>query len=89
MERPKKIIRIIKSRKVSWIRYVACIGEKINANRASVGTPEGIRLLGRPRRRREDNVKIDLREIGWCGIDWIRLVLNRYQRRVLVNLPIL
>jgi hypothetical protein len=61
------------------------MGEKSNANRALVGIHEGIRSSGRPILRREDSVEIDLREIGWCGMDWIRLLLDRDQRRELVN----
>jgi hypothetical protein len=50
-----------------------------------VGEPEGKRPLGRPRRRFVDNIKIDLREVGWDGMDWIDLAQNRDQRRALVN----
>jgi hypothetical protein len=46
------------------------MGEKRNAYRILVGKPGSKRLLGRPRRRRVDNIKIDLREIGWDGVDW-------------------
>jgi hypothetical protein len=44
-----------------------------NAYRILVGKPEGKRPLGRPRRRWVDNVKMDLREIGWAGVDWINV----------------
>jgi hypothetical protein len=47
--------------------------------------PERKRLLGRPRRRWVDNIKIDLREIGWGGMDWIELAQDRDQWRALVN----
>jgi hypothetical protein len=50
-----------------------------------VGKSQGKRSLGRPRRRRVDNVKIDLREIGWGSTDWIDLVQDRNQWRVFVN----
>jgi hypothetical protein len=50
-----------------------------------VGKPEEKRPLGRPRRRWEDNIKMDLREIGWAGIDWINLAQDRDHWRVLVN----
>jgi hypothetical protein len=50
-----------------------------------VGKPEGKRLLGRPRRRWEDNIRMDLREIGWCGMYWIDLAQDRDQWRALVN----
>jgi hypothetical protein len=48
-------------------------GEKRNAYRIVVGKPEGKRPLGRPRHRWEDNIRMDLREIGWAGRDWIDL----------------
>jgi hypothetical protein len=47
------------------------MGERRDAYRALVGKPEGRRPLTRPRRRWEDNIKMDLREVGWRGIDWI------------------
>jgi hypothetical protein len=50
-----------------------------------VGKPEGKRPLGRPRRRWVDNIKIDLREIGWDGMDWIEMAQDRDQWRSLVN----
>jgi hypothetical protein len=59
--------------------------EKRNAYRILVEKPEGKRLLGRPRCRREDNIKTDLRELGWGGMDWIDLAWNRDQCRTLVN----
>jgi hypothetical protein len=49
------------------------MGETRNAYVILVGKPEGKRPLGRPRRRRVDNIKMDLREIGWDGRDWIEL----------------
>jgi hypothetical protein len=49
------------------------MGEKRNASGILVGKPEGKRPLGRPRRRWVDNVKMDLRQIGWDGVDWIDL----------------
>jgi hypothetical protein len=79
------IIRMIKSRKMRWARHVARIGAKRNAYRILVGKPEGKRPLGRPRRRWVDNMKIDLREIGWVGMDWIDLAQDRDRWRALVN----
>jgi hypothetical protein len=61
------------------------MGETRNAYRILVGTPEGKRPLGRPRRRWVDNIKIDLREIGWDGVDWIDLAQDSDQWRALVN----
>jgi hypothetical protein len=57
------IIRIIKSRRMRWAEHVARMGKKINSYRLLVGKPEGKRPLGRPRRRRVDNIKMDLGEI--------------------------
>jgi hypothetical protein len=68
------IIRIIKSRRMGWAGHVARIGEKRNAYRILVGTPERKRPLGRSRRRWVDNTKMDLSEIGRNGVDWIDLV---------------
>jgi hypothetical protein len=53
--------------------------EKRNAHRILVGKPEGKTTLGRPRRRLEDNIKMDLRKMGWSGTDWIDLVQDRDQ----------
>jgi hypothetical protein len=60
-------------------------GEKSNAYRILVGEPEGKRPLARPKRRWVDNIKMDLREIGWDGMDWIDLAQDRDQWRALVN----
>jgi hypothetical protein len=59
--------------------------EKRGAYRILVGRPEGRRPLGRPRRRWEDNIKIDLQEVGWGGMDWIELAQDRDRWRALVN----
>jgi hypothetical protein len=79
------IIRKIKSRRMRWAGHVARMGEKRNAYRILVGKPEGKRPLRRPRRRWEDNIKMDLREIGWGGMDWIDLAQDRDQWKALVN----
>jgi hypothetical protein len=50
-----------------------------------VGKLEGTRPLGRPRRRWEDNIKMDLREVGWGGMDWINVAQDRDRWRALVN----
>jgi hypothetical protein len=61
------------------------MGEKRNIYRILVGKPEGKRPLRRPRRRWVENIKIDLREIGWDGMDWIDLAQDRYLWRALLN----
>jgi hypothetical protein len=76
---------MIKSRRMRWAGHIARMGEKRNAHRILVGKPEGKRPLGRPRRWWVDNIKIDLREIGWDGMDWIDLAQDRDQWRALVN----
>jgi hypothetical protein len=61
------------------------MGEKRNTYRLLVGKSEGKRPLGRPRRRSVDNIKMDLLEIGWGGVDWIGLAQDRDKWRALVN----
>jgi hypothetical protein len=60
-------------------------GEGRGVYRILVGRPEGKRPLGRPRRRWEDNIKIDLRETGIDGVYWIRLAQDRVRWRAFVN----
>jgi hypothetical protein len=79
-------IRMIKYRRMKWAGLVARMVEKRNAYRTLVGKPEGKRPLGIPKRRWEDNIKMDLREIGWGGMDWIHLAQNRDQWKALVNM---
>jgi hypothetical protein len=79
------IIRIIKSRRMRWAGHVARMREKRDAYRLLVGKPEGKRPLGRPRRRWVDNIRIDLREVGWGDVDWIGLAQDRNRWRALVN----
>jgi hypothetical protein len=80
------IIRTIKSRRMRCAGNVARTGEKTNACRVLVGTSEGKRPPRGPRRRWEDNIKMDRRETGWDGVVWIHLAQNIDQwRRALVN----
>jgi hypothetical protein len=60
-------------------------GAKRNAYSVLVRKPEGMRTLGRPRRRLEDNIKMDLREMGWASMDWINQSQDKDQWRALVN----
>jgi len=71
------IFRVIKSREMRWAGHVARMEEGRGIYRVLVGRPEGKRQLGRPRRRWEDNIKTDLREIGIDGANWIRLAQGR------------
>ena len=57
------IVRVVKSRRMRWAGHVALMGEDRGVNRVLVGKPEGKRQLGRPRRRWEDNIKMDLQEV--------------------------
>jgi hypothetical protein len=67
------IIPVIKSRRMRWAGHVARMGEGRRAYRIFVGRPEGRRPLGRPRHRWEDNIKMDLQELGWGGMGWFQL----------------
>jgi hypothetical protein len=80
------IVRVIISRRIRWAGHVARTGEGRSVYRVLVGRPEGKRPLGRPRRRWEDNIKMDLREIGIDGAKWIRLAQDRVQWRACVNM---
>jgi hypothetical protein len=79
------IVRVIKSRKMRWAGHVARIGEGRGVYRVLVGRPESKRPLGRPRRRWEDNIKMDLAEIGIDRTNWIRLTQDRVRWRAFVN----
>jgi hypothetical protein len=80
------IVRVIRSRRVRWAGHVARMGERRDVCRALVGRPEGKRPLGRPRRRWEDNIKMDLTEIVIDGANWIQLAQDRVQWRAYVNM---
>jgi hypothetical protein len=79
------IIRQIKSRRMRWAGHVARMGEGRNVYRVLLGKPEGKRPLGRPMHRWEDGMKMDLREIGWEVVEWIRLAQDRDRWWALVN----
>ena len=70
------IVWVTKSRRMRWVGHVARMGERRGVYRVSLGIPEGKRPLGRPRCRWEDNIKMDLREVGcgvWTGSSWLRI----------------
>jgi hypothetical protein len=79
------VVRVIKSRRMGWAGHVARMGEGRGVYRVLVGRREGKRPLGRPKRRWEDNIKMDLREIGIDGANWIQLAQNRVQWLAFVN----
>jgi hypothetical protein len=79
------IVRVIKSRKRKWAGHVARMGEGRGVYRVLVGKLEGKRPLGRPRRRWEDKIKMDLREVECGATDWIELAQDRDRQRTLVN----
>jgi hypothetical protein len=79
------IVRVIKSRRLRWAGHMARMGEGRGVYGVLVGWSEGKRPLGRPRRRWEDNIKMDLREIGIGGAKWIQLAQDRVQWRAFVN----
>jgi len=68
---------MIKSRRMRLAGHVACMGEGRGVYRVLVGKPEGKTPLGRPRYRWEDNIKMDLQEVGCGGMDWIELAQDR------------
>jgi hypothetical protein len=85
LHRASDVIRVIKSRRMRWAVHVASMGAGRNAYKTWVGKSEGKRPLGRPRRRWEDNIVMDLMEISWKIMDWIHLAQDRDQWWALVN----
>jgi len=79
------VVRVLKSRIMRWVGHVARMGQERGVHRVLVGKPEGKRPLGRPRRRWEDNIKMDLQEVGGCCGDWMELAQDRDRWRALVS----
>jgi hypothetical protein len=71
------IVRVVKLRRIRWAGHVARMGEVRSGHRVLVGKPEGKRPLGRPRRSWEDNIKMDLQEVGGGRGDWMELAQDR------------
>ena len=79
------IVRVKKSKRIKWAGHVARMGEKRGVYRGLVGKPEGKRPLGRPRLRWEDDIKMDLQDVGCRVKDWIELAQGRNRWRALIN----
>ena len=79
------IVRVVKSSRMRWAGHVARMGEDKVVHRMLVGKPEGKRPLGRPRLRWEDNIKMDLQEVGGGYGDWMELAQDRDGWRSLVG----
>ena len=80
------IVRVVKSRRMRWAGHVARMGVGRGVHRVLVGKPEGKRPLGRPRHRWEDNIKMDLQEVGEGLGDWMELAQDRESWRALVSM---
>jgi hypothetical protein len=79
------IVRVVKSRRMRWAGHVARMGEKRGMHRVLVGKPEGKRPLGKPRRRWEGNIKMDVCEVGGGHGDWMELSQDWDRWRALVS----
>jgi hypothetical protein len=79
------ILRVIKSRTMIWAGHVARMRVERGVYRVLVGKTEGKRPLGRPRRRWEDNIRMDLQEVRCGSMDWIGLAHDRDRWRAIVN----
>jgi len=79
------IIRVIKSRNMCWAEHVARMGERRGEYRVLLRKPEGKKQLGIPRRRWENNIKMDVQEVGCGGMDFSNLTLDMNRLRAVVN----
>ena len=79
------IVRVVKSRRMRWAGHVAFMGEGRDVHRVLIGKPEGKGLLGRPRRRWEDNIKMNLQEVGGSCGNWMELAQDRDRWWALVS----
>ena len=78
-------MRVVKSRRMKWARHVARMGEDSGVHRVCVWKPEGKRPLGRPKRRWEYNINMDLQEVGEGRGYWMELAQGRDRWRALVG----
>jgi hypothetical protein len=78
-------VRVVKSRRMRWSGHVARMGEESAVHRMLVRKPEGKRPLGRPRRRWEDNIKMDVQQVGGGHGDWMELAQDRDGWRAIVS----
>ena len=79
------VVRVVISRRMRSAGHVALLGEDRGVQRVLVGKPEGKRPLGRPRHRWEDNIKMDLQEVGRGRGDWMELAQDRDRWRAFVG----
>jgi hypothetical protein len=79
------VIKMIISRRMRGVGHVALMGEMRNGYKILVGGPEGRKPLGRPRHSWENTIRMDLRETGWKGVDWIHLAQDRDRWWAIVN----
>jgi hypothetical protein len=77
------IVRVVKSKRMMWAGHVARMGDGGGVYGVLIGRPEGERPLRRRRHKWEDNIKMDLRELGIDGVNWIRLAQDRVRWQVL------
>jgi len=80
------IVRAVKLRRMKWAGHVARMGEGRGVHRFLVGKPEGKRPLGKPKRRWEGNIKMDLQEVGGSFGNWMKLAQDRDRWRALVSM---
>jgi len=82
------MVGVIKMRRIRWAGHVVCMGERRGIYKVLVVKPDGKRPLGRPRHRWEDNIKLDLPEVGCGGMDWIELAQDRALVNAVINLRV-
>ena len=88
MYRSPNIVRVINSRRLTWAGHVARMEEGRSVCKILTGKPTGKRPLGRPRRRWEDNIRMDLEEIGISAGNWVDSAQDRNYWRALVNVAL-